>query len=205
MTLETVTFVAGFPFMAFCAVVHFHPHAVLGRTQSGDVVSPYIPAVTRNPVFLVGPAMSGPADIAMAGGALHVGAFDMGGMGEENTVRLLGVDKPGEFLVGQHILIDEFFLFRVCSLNKLMAAGTGIEIRNAREAAVFPKIVAALAAFVNNAHMKFMIEINRLLFFGVEKVWKNEPAAKHAADKANDKKEQDDPAGAIAALFGGIA
>ncbi len=85
-----------------------------------------------------------------------------------------------------------------------MTAGAGIKVGDAGEAAVFAKIVAALAAFVYLGHMELVVKIDGLLFLGVKQLWEDKPTAQKAADKTNDKKEQNNPAGAVFALFWGI-
>ncbi len=70
----------GFSFMAIGAVVHFHAQAVFGLAQPRYVVTPDVPAVAGQAIFLIGPAMVGLSHVAVAGPTFHVRPLDMGGM-----------------------------------------------------------------------------------------------------------------------------
>src|SRR5512137_1801877 len=71
--------------VALGTVVHFH--AVPGvALEAGDVLAPDVPAVSRDPVLLIGLEALGLADGAMAGDALHFARLHMGGMREEDAV-----------------------------------------------------------------------------------------------------------------------
>ena len=74
--------------MAFSTIIHFHPvPAVL--LETGNVFSPDVPAVAGNPALFIDPGSFGLADMIVAGNAIHLCTFDVGGMGKEYAVRLL--------------------------------------------------------------------------------------------------------------------
>jgi hypothetical protein len=134
--------------MALGTVVHFHPVPSI-MFESRDILSPYIPAVPCDSIFLVHFQGGGFTDVAMAGFAVHSPGFDMGRMGEKDTVRLLGIDHPRDLSARRHILVDkDGFVFGI-PLNFLMAFDALSEFRDAGIAAVFPEKVAAFTSFIH--------------------------------------------------------
>jgi hypothetical protein len=197
MALKTGALAAGFLQMAFRAVVHFHGLAVVftGFAQPGDTVSPDVPAVSGNDVFLVYFGMGGVSDIPVAGLATHTRARDMGGMREEDAVRLPEVAEPFHFLVLLDIFRDEFFFFRVRPHDVLVTVRAGGKIRNPGETAVFAKIMAGIASIGNIVHMNRMIKINGLVFFGIEPLGEEKPSDNQAADQPDHETKEDNPPG----------
>lgn len=87
MALEAWAFVAHFFLMAFAAIGHFH--TVPGVfTDSGDVLSPDILAVTGYAIFLVRLEAFRFTDIPMAFLAFHLSHLHVGSMGEEHAIGL---------------------------------------------------------------------------------------------------------------------
>jgi hypothetical protein len=74
--------------MTVGAVVHFH--AIPGiLLEPAYILSPDVPAVSGDPIFLVNPGFGGLTDVAVACDTVHFGHFDMRGMGEKYTLGLL--------------------------------------------------------------------------------------------------------------------
>ena len=185
--------------MAFGTVIHLH--AVPGiEFQTGDIFSPDVSADAREPVFLIpGEELALPM-IPVACPAFHFTHVHMGDVGEIHTIRLFGIDQPGDFLFLGHIFLEKTHLFRMFSqrgFRIVVALHAGLQFWNARKAAVFPKTVAGQASFKLclalcdfRVRMDGMIEMDGLHLFGVKGHGKENPSHKQCGQKSAQKVDQ---------------
>lgn len=194
MALEAVSLGAGFPEVTFCAVVHFMRSAVLCFAEPEHALTPDIPAVAGDPVFLIFAKGGGVSYISVACLALHFSTLYMGGMGEKYIVRLLCIYMPGHFLVLFNIFLYEFFFGRTGGHGVHVTVFAFIQTGGAGEAAVIPEEVAGIAG-TQLFYMHPVVELNRLLLGGVKQFWKGKPAGEYADNESDQEKNKYDPAG----------
>jgi hypothetical protein len=132
-----------------------------------DVVPPDVPAIQGETIVLVSLRPRGIPDLSVTGGALHASHCYVGWVREENTLRLAGIYEPRDLIARFDVFLDELGFFRMASKLLFMALNTRGQFGNAREAAVLPEIVAALATLINLLHMQGMVEIYGLIFLGI--------------------------------------
>ncbi len=178
--MKTCTFVPGFFFVAFGAVVHFHwgRVTVFVFAQTCYIVSPNVPAITGKFVFFIHPGVFGLSDIPVTGFTGHIRTYDMGGMGEKDTIGLLGMVEPGDFDALGHVFINKFNLFRVICLCLFMAVNATVKTGHAGKSAVLPEIVAGFAPIIHFVQMNRMVKVYWLVFFRIEQLREQDPTGK---------------------------
>jgi len=187
VALETGTFAAHGLLVAGATVVHLHaiPAVLL---KASDVLAPDITAVAGDPVLFIGLEALGFADVAMTLGTLHLRRFHMGGVGEEDTIGLPGVNLPGNLFFLGHILIDEDLFGFTLSLHLFVTLNALRKGRNTCIGSVIAEEVTAIAVS-HRIGMRDMTEVKGLLALGVEKLGEDDPPDGKACGQAYDKKE----------------
>ena len=104
----------------------------------------------------------------MTGDAIHLAHLHMGHMGEKYAIRLPRIHQPRYFSFFENILVDEFRFLFTFPLHLFMAVNALGQLRYPLISAVFPEKVTAFTTVINQFVVQDMIELNGLLFFGIE-------------------------------------
>jgi hypothetical protein len=101
-------------FVALSTVVHLHPvPGVLLVTCR--IRTPDVPTVLGEAIVIVRLGVIRVPHGSVTGSAFHLALNHVGRMGEKDTLRLAGIDKPWNLLSRLNILLDELCLLRMLS------------------------------------------------------------------------------------------
>ena len=165
--------------VTFGTVVHLHAvPRLFVPIQTGDALSPYVPTVAGQAIFLVHREGFILCKVSVTGFTPDLAHFHMGDMGKINAVRLFGINQPGDFLISSHILCEIFLFIRGLSdgeFGVVMAHGARGVLRNPGKRSIISKPMAKAALLLLGlsfdadvrVQMKGVVEIDGLFLLGV--------------------------------------
>jgi hypothetical protein len=96
-------------------------------------------------------------------------------MGKEDTVRLPGINQPGDLPVIPDIFVDENFFILGYALHICVTFNTLIQFRGTGIGTIITEKMAALATVQHHLTVKGVVEIKRLLLLAIQYLWEKNP------------------------------
>jgi hypothetical protein len=112
----------------------------------------------------------------------------VGGVREENALGLAGIDKPRDLVTRFNVFLDEFGFFGMASKLFFVTLNARRQLGNSGKAAVLPEIVTSLA-FPHFFHMELVVEIDGLLFLGIQELREDYPTGEKVSPETHSKRD----------------
>jgi hypothetical protein len=110
-------------------------------------------------------------------------------VGEIDTLRLLGIDQPGNLPVFLNVFFDELDLIFRVALNLFVTIKALAQSRRAGKTAVLAEKMTAFTTLIDQFRVHGVIEVNRLFFLGIQQLGENDPPYDKTTREPDHKKE----------------